>query len=184
MLYVVDACVRQGCHYTDITGETPFVRQLIDKHHEAAKTRRISIVPMCGFDSIPSDLGAFFVAKELSKQSAVRSVIGYFISNGGPSGGTLNSGQNMMSSPSLREKFDDPFLLGGHHVGNNRPEDADIKKHSFSNQLGMWNAPFGMVILHSHRLDCILSNFFLPRHKSTPELFVARLLCLGQKRLL
>src|SRR5580692_9732352 len=32
------ACVRNRTHYCDITGETPWVRQLIDRHHEQART--------------------------------------------------------------------------------------------------------------------------------------------------
>ena len=33
---VVDACVRQGTNYCDITGEVQWVREMIDKHHDAA----------------------------------------------------------------------------------------------------------------------------------------------------
>ncbi|WP_287455625.1 saccharopine dehydrogenase NADP-binding domain-containing protein [Leptolyngbya sp. UWPOB_LEPTO1] len=31
---LVDACVRFKTHYVDITGETPWVRTLIDRYHE------------------------------------------------------------------------------------------------------------------------------------------------------
>src|SRR5882724_296583 len=30
---LVDACVRNRTHYCDITGETPWIRQQIDRHH-------------------------------------------------------------------------------------------------------------------------------------------------------
>ena len=30
---LVQACVEEGAHYTDITGENHWVRGLIDKHH-------------------------------------------------------------------------------------------------------------------------------------------------------
>ena len=33
---LVQACVEQGTHYTDITGENHWVRTLIDKHHDNA----------------------------------------------------------------------------------------------------------------------------------------------------
>src|SRR5436189_181751 len=33
---VVDACVKAKTHYADITGETAWVRGLIDRHHERA----------------------------------------------------------------------------------------------------------------------------------------------------
>ena len=51
---VVDAAVRMGSHYVDITGETPWVKQMIDKHHEQAKAKGLRIVPCCGYDSVPA----------------------------------------------------------------------------------------------------------------------------------
>src|SRR5437762_2725514 len=55
---VVDACVRSGVHYVDITGETRWVRELIARYHERASADGTRIIPCCGFDSVPSDLGA------------------------------------------------------------------------------------------------------------------------------
>ena len=51
------ACVEAGTHYCDITGETPFIRRIIDKYHDEAVENGVFIVPSCGFDSVPSDLG-------------------------------------------------------------------------------------------------------------------------------
>jgi short subunit dehydrogenase-like uncharacterized protein len=53
---IVDACVRYKTHYVDITGETFWVRELIDRHHDRAAADGTRIIPCCGFDSIPSDL--------------------------------------------------------------------------------------------------------------------------------
>lgn len=58
---VVEAAVRGGAHYVDITGETPWVKEMIAAHHEAAAAKGLRIVPCCGFDSIPFDLGALLV---------------------------------------------------------------------------------------------------------------------------
>lgn len=63
----MDACARLGTDYVDINGETPWVRSLIDKYHETCATNGTKIVPMCGFDSIPSDLGTFFTVQQLQK---------------------------------------------------------------------------------------------------------------------
>ena len=54
---LVAQCVEAGTHYLDITGENIWVRDLIDKHHEEAEKRQIKIIPSCGYDSIPSDMG-------------------------------------------------------------------------------------------------------------------------------
>ena len=66
---LVEACVNNQTHYCDLTGESIFVRQTIDKHHETAKANGTKIVPSCGFDSIPSDLGVYYVQQEAKKQT-------------------------------------------------------------------------------------------------------------------
>ena len=35
---VVEACAVNGTHYVDVTGETPWIKTLIDKFHETAKS--------------------------------------------------------------------------------------------------------------------------------------------------
>jgi short subunit dehydrogenase-like uncharacterized protein len=50
---VVDACVRFRTHYVDITGETAWVRGLIDRYHARCAAEGTRIIPFCGFDSVP-----------------------------------------------------------------------------------------------------------------------------------
>ena len=69
---VVDACVRFGTHYVDITGETQWVRELIKRYHDVATARGVRIVNCCGFDSVPSDLGAFLMARYIESRYSVR----------------------------------------------------------------------------------------------------------------
>ena len=64
---LVQACVEQGTHYTDITGENHWVRTLIDKHHDNASLKGVRIVPSCGYDSIPSDIGALYTVSQFNK---------------------------------------------------------------------------------------------------------------------
>lgn len=45
-----------GTHYCDITGETDWVRDMIDKHDAAAKASGARIVHFCGHDCVPWDL--------------------------------------------------------------------------------------------------------------------------------
>ena len=54
---LVELCVKHSTNYCDITGEAHWIRTLIDKFHEDAKSKKIKIVNSCGFDSIPSDIG-------------------------------------------------------------------------------------------------------------------------------
>lgn len=53
---IVESCIRQKCHYIDITGETTFIRQIREKYHKEAEEKGIYIVNCAGFDSIPSDI--------------------------------------------------------------------------------------------------------------------------------
>ena len=58
---VLKACIEEGTHYVDSTGEYPWVRQMIKEYDQQAKEKGVIAVPMCGFDSVPSDLGTFKV---------------------------------------------------------------------------------------------------------------------------
>ena len=56
---LVAACVANDTHYADLTGESQFIRRMVDAHHDAASDAGVRIVHCCGFDSIPSDIGVF-----------------------------------------------------------------------------------------------------------------------------
>ena len=88
---LVAACVARRTHYVDITGETPWVRDLIDRHHSQAAAEGTRIVPCCGFDSVPADLGAWLVVRYLREQLGVGCgpLDGCYRVSGGVNGGTL-----------------------------------------------------------------------------------------------
>ena len=66
---LVEACIRSGTHYCDITGETQWIRKMIDKYHLKAKENKVKIINSCGFDSIPSDMGVFYSQKKLFEKT-------------------------------------------------------------------------------------------------------------------
>ena len=110
--HLVDACVAHGVHYLDITGETPWVRQVIDRHHETAKAQGTVVVPCCGFDSVPSDLGVWFMVQQVRARlgQPTKSVEAAFSIKGGFNGGTLASGLNIGEKFKARD-LANPFLL-------------------------------------------------------------------------
>ncbi len=143
---LVDACVAHRTHYVDITGETPWVRRLIDRHHARAAADATRIVPCCGFDSVPSDLGAWLVA------SAIRSRFGEpcvevrasFSMRGGVNGGTLASALNLMDAGDAG-RLADPFLLnppGTAPRGGARHADPTLPVHD--PDFDAWLGPFVM----------------------------------------
>ena len=103
---LVQACVENGTHYTDITGENHWVKGLIDKHHEEAASKGTRIIPSCGYDSIPSDIGAYFTVSQFNKP--VSRVDVYQEALGGASGGTT---ETMFTMDGLNKEMRDPFVL-------------------------------------------------------------------------
>src|SRR5674476_607110 len=61
---LVALCAATGTDYLDLCGEPIWMRQMIDKHEAAAKASGARIVFSCGFDSVPFELGAFFVQQQ------------------------------------------------------------------------------------------------------------------------
>lgn len=143
---LVAACARRGTHYVDITGETPWVRRMIDQHHDEARQHGARIVPCCGFDSVPSDVGAWFVAKALWHQHGelCSNVKACYALRGGLNGGTLASALNLIESGD-RKQLQDPFLLNpfGTAPAHASPHADPISPHRDAD-FGSWVGPFFM----------------------------------------
>lgn len=73
------ACIEEGAHYVDITGEPEFFEAMTLKYHEKAKEAQVAIVHVCGFDSIPADMGVLYTKQQLEKNhNALPSTIEMF----------------------------------------------------------------------------------------------------------
>jgi short subunit dehydrogenase-like uncharacterized protein len=59
---LVEACLEARVHYLDITGEVP-VFEAIFRRHAAAEQRGVALLPGVGFDVVPTDCLARFVAQ-------------------------------------------------------------------------------------------------------------------------
>lgn len=144
---LVDACVRFKTHYVDITGEMPWVRTLIDRYHAQASADGTRIIPCCGFDSVPSDLGTYLVVRHLQRQLGVpcKQVHAYFQAYGGFNGGTLASAFNLYDSEGTAQMAD-PFLLNppAPHTQVEIDRNRDPRMPSFAPDLNTWVAPFFM----------------------------------------
>ena len=141
---LVASCIKNNAHYVDITGENFWVKGLIDKHHAEASAKGIRIIPSCGFDSIPSDLGAFFSAQAVGKP--IKRIESFHSYEGGASGGTLET-MFSMGELDLGDDLTNPFLLN--------PEDSysDEQMQLSSDRVGIakkseinaWSGPFIMA---------------------------------------
>ena len=145
---LVTQCVEAGTHYLDITGENIWVRDLIDKHHEAAEKKQIKIIPSCGYDSIPSDMGCFYLQRSLNQE--LQRIDGYHRGNGGVSGGTIESAFSMRNYKS-KYSMGHPFLLNSKEYikTQNISENKDNFKIKYIDDIKLWSAPFVMAIANT-----------------------------------
>jgi short subunit dehydrogenase-like uncharacterized protein len=97
---LVQLCVEEGVHYADITGESDYVRMMVEKHHAAARQKGVTVVHHCGNDCIPWDLTVFELA-QLAKQKggtlAECTTISEFPPSSEMSGGTLTTAMYQLS---------------------------------------------------------------------------------------
>lgn len=143
---LVAACVKQGTHYVDITGETPWVRDMLEQHHDAAVRKGVRIIPFCGFDSIPSDVSARMAVETMWQRhgEACTDVKCAFSIRGGFNGGTLASLFNILAK-GQGDQVADLFLLNppGSVPADQGPH-ADVKGPRHDADFGAWLGPFFM----------------------------------------
>ncbi|KAF1937466.1 saccharopine dehydrogenase [Clathrospora elynae] len=88
---VLAACVNNGTHYLDSTGEVPWIYDMVAKYDKLAKKNGIIIIPECGLDSVPADIMAYMLAREVRKRYNVaceRAIMTLYDFKSGFSGGT------------------------------------------------------------------------------------------------
>ena len=151
---VVEACVRLRTDYVDITGETAWVRGLIDRHHVTAARDGTRIVPFSGFDSVPSDLGTLLVVRELQRRHGVtcQESRAYFRMFGGLNGGTVATAIQWQES-GISARMRDPFLLNppGSWSAAVAERSRDVEGLHFDADLGAWVGP-GLMALTDTRV--------------------------------
>lgn len=161
---LVEICVSQGTAYCDLTGEVQWIRRMIDQFHEKAQQNKARIVHCCGFDSIPSDLGVFYLqqeARERYQQYCVEVKFRMKAAKGGFSGGTLASLDNVMAEAKhdkkVMEVLANPYGLNPDGDASG-PDGRDLNKVAYDEDFKAWLAPFVMgpintkVVRRSHAL--------------------------------
>lgn len=158
---LVRACVQSGTHYVDSTGETPWVRRMIDRYHDQARAAAVRVVPMCGFDSIPADLGTHMMLDHLHRSGRQADYVKAAVSMaGGASGGTLSSILTLLEDGKSAKDMRDPFLLNPDRRPLAPPtaRSADIMLPAWDGDHAAWTYPFVMagantrVVRRSHAL--------------------------------
>ncbi len=152
---LVAAVASSGTDYCDLTGETPWMRRMIDEHSAAAESSGARVVHACGFDSIPSDLGVWFTqqaALERFGEPCTRIAMRVKATKGAASGGTVASMLNVVeeasADPELRRMLADPYALApaGFRSGVRQP---NVTRPIHDLASDSWVAPFVMAAVNT-----------------------------------
>ncbi len=158
---LLGACAKAGTHYSDLSGEGFWQREMIDAFHSVAEASGARIVLGGGVDSIPSDLGAFLALKAIGFDPAsgdnVRLTGKYTEYSGSFSGGTLASGRArnaaIKSGRLTKEALNDPYVLAPGAKGSpleQRSLDGMAPNAKPHYELGHgWLIPFFMAAINA-----------------------------------
>lgn len=164
---LVGLCANSGTDYVDLCGESVWMRHMIDAHESAAKESGARIVFSCGFDSIPSDLGIFYLQKIAEQRTGqtcrtvrgrVRGMKGTF--SGGTAASLQASIKAAKTDPEILKLAIDPFALTPGFTGPKQPDGDHVV---YSQELKSWVAPFIMAAINTrniHRSNALLGHYY------------------------
>ncbi|KIX04537.1 uncharacterized protein Z518_05407 [Rhinocladiella mackenziei CBS 650.93] len=153
---VVEACAQSGTHYLDVTGETPWVRDIIVKYEDTAKKTGAVLIPEVGVESAPSDLVAYIATRLIRKvwDCGVMDVVAsvHELKSSGPSGGTIATGLGLMDhypAQVMAQCMNDPFVLSPSHlrpftkenIYPRNPEPNTYMRTGLQKSTGVWSYP-------------------------------------------
>lgn len=164
---LVKACVDAGTDYVDLCGEPAWMHDIIERYQAPAAKSGARIVLSCGFDSVPFDLGVYFLQQHAKDtlgitlptvRGRVRKMQGTF------SGGTAYSFavtmQRAGQEPEVLSWLKDPFSLV---PGFDGPKQPAGHKPKLDEDLGTWAAPFIMASINTkniHRSNALLGHAY------------------------
>ena len=160
---LVKACATAGTDYCDLTGEVQWIRRMIGLYEGTAKASGARIIHCCGFNSIPSDMGVYFLQQEALRRfgqpcSHVKMRVKAI--RGGASGGTiaslLNVAKEAAANPDLRRELANPYALCPPDAPKVRQ--ASLSRPEFDPDYDSWLAPFVMASINTrivHRSNAL-----------------------------
>ena len=166
---LVKACVENGVDYCDLTGEVQWYKRMVDKYETTAKQKGARIVHCSGFDSIPSDLGVYYLQQQALKQYGEPCVdvkLGVAKLKGGASGGTVASMVNIAKEAAkdsaLRKELKNPYSIcpSGHGFTKRQ---VNISGAVYDDDFEQWLGPFVMAAINTrvvHRSNALANNAY------------------------
>ncbi|XER21994.1 trans-acting enoyl reductase family protein [Fretibacter rubidus] len=160
---LVKACVEAGTDYVDLCGEPAWMHDIIEDYAEAAAKTGARIVLSCGFDSVPFDMGVYYLQEHAKDKfgvpcatvrGRVRKMKGTF--SGGTAASFMETMKRAGREPQILGWLKDPFSLV---PGFDGPDQPTGHKPIFEEDLNSWSAPFIMAAINTknvHRSNALL----------------------------
>lgn len=152
---LVKVCAQTGTDYCDLTGEPQWIAQMIKEHEAAAQKSGARIVHCSGFDSVPSDLGTYYLQQQALKQFGqvcARVKLRVKAARGGASGGTvasmLESIRESVANPALRKLLTNPYAFCAADASG-LPRQPNQQFASYDEDAKAWSAPFIMAVINT-----------------------------------
>ena len=164
---LLKAAASSGCDYVDLCGEPAWMRDMIELYDSAAKQSGARIVLSCGFDSIPFDMGVYFLQNHARStyggpcthiRGRVRAMQGTF--SGGTAASFMETMKRAGQQPEILDWLKDPFTLVPDFTGPKQPHGA---KPIFEEDLNSWSAPFIMASINTkniHRSNALMGHSY------------------------
>jgi short subunit dehydrogenase-like uncharacterized protein len=162
---VISACAYAGTDYVDLCGEPNWIAKNVIGLNDIAAKSGARIVFSCGFDSIPTDLGVFYLQEQAKER------LGHVLPRvrgrvrdmqGSASGGTVASGAATMAAvqkdPSIMNLLVSPFAQTPGFEGASQP---DGTQPYYDDAVGSWVGPFMMAMINTkavHRSNYLMQH--------------------------
>ncbi|GIX91330.1 saccharopine dehydrogenase-like oxidoreductase [Caerostris darwini] len=119
---VVAACIENGTHHVDISGEMEYLETMQANYFKSAREKGVYVVGACGFDSIPADCGISMLKKNFSGDL---NSVEYFVEiKAGSSGMGMNIGTFISAIHSFKD-----------HILRLKEFNNELKKEVFKKDL-------------------------------------------------
>ncbi len=179
---LVKVCAEGGTDYCDLTGEPQWMRRMIERYAQFAKVSGARIVHCCGFDSIPSDLGVWFLQQQARQRYGqpctrvkmrVKTLVG--AASGGTCASLINVVKELAKDPALRRELADPYSIcpPDHGFTARQP---NVTMGQFDADFGSWITLFVMASINTrvvHRSNA-LCNASYGRHFTYDEALMTK----------
>lgn len=165
---LIKACVESGTDYCDLSGEVQWIKRMIDQYEDQAQASGARIVHCCGFDSIPSDMGVYYLQQQAQQtfgKPATQVKMRVKSAKGGVSGGTVASLMHAVgeaaADPEIRKVMTNPYsLCAGQRVNTAQ---HPVRSAQYDNDFKSWISPFIMATVNEpvvHRSNYLQQNAY------------------------